>query len=91
MALKKTVKTTADVLTEKRQKLDQYARKFDSAVELVTRTVDSLSVLSGEINSTIVEIENYQRELAETRDQLSEEKQRNDKVIQNFKALLAVD
>lgn len=83
--------TTADVLTEKRQKLDQYTQKFSSAVELVTRTVDNLSVLSSEINSTIEEIEAYQRELAATKEQLADEKQKNDKVIQNFKALLATD
>ena len=91
MAIKKAATVCADVLTEKRQKLDQYTRKFDSAVELVTRTVDNLAELSTEIAKTISEIETYQSELAATKEQLSGEKQKNDKVIQNFKALLATD
>lgn len=85
------VRPSTDVLTEKRQKLDQYMRKFDSAVKLVTQTVDVLTNVSAEIDETISEIDRYQNELAATKEQLSNEKRKNDRVIQNFQALIATD
>lgn len=88
MALKKK---KADVLAENQQKLDVYTKSFECAVKLVTQTVENLTELSSEIDKTVGEIEAYQAELNATKEQLSAEKRKNDKVIQNFKALLATD
>ena len=89
MALKKSKQV--DLLMEKRQKLEQYTKSFDTAVELVTLTVDNLTTLSADIEKTVSEIEAYQAELDATKEQLSAKKQKNDRVIQNFKALIDPD
>lgn len=80
----------ADVLAQKKNRLNAYVAQFDKAVSLITDTIDNLGVINGNINSTIQEIDEYQQELAATRTGLAEAKERNDKVIANFQALLNV-
>lgn len=87
---RKTVVADADVLAQKKNRLNSYVAQFDKAVSLITDTIDNLGVINGNINSTIQEIDEYQQELAETRTGLAEAKERNDKVIANFQALLSV-
>ena len=92
MAFRTKTSTTssADVLSQKKSRLDSYNAQFDKAVSLITDTIDNLGVINGNINSTIQEIDEYQQELAATRTGLAEAKERNDKVIANFQALLNV-
>ncbi len=80
-----------DILTQKRKKLNRYLMQFDHAVSLVTDTIDNLGCISQGIAETMEEIETYERELAVTKDSLMEAKAKNDKVIANFKSLLAAD
>lgn len=80
----------ADVLAQKKNRLNAYVAQFDKAVSLITDTIDNLGVINGNINSTIQEIDEYQQELAATRTGLAEAKERNDKVIANFQALLNI-
>lgn len=87
---RKTTVADADVLAQKRNRLNSYVAQFDKAVSLITDTIDNLGVINGNINSTIQEIDEYQQELAATRTGLAEAKERNDKVIANFQALLSV-
>lgn len=54
--------------------LDSFNAQFDKAVSLIT--------------DTIQEIDDYQRELAETKDGLTAAREKNDRVIANFQALL---
>ena len=87
---RKTTVADADVLAQKRNQLNSYVAQFDKAVSLITDTIDNLGFINGNINSTIQEIDEYQQELAATRTGLAEAKERNDKVIANFQALLNV-
>lgn len=87
---RKTTVADADVLAQKKNRLNAYVAQFDKAVSLITDTIDNLGVINGNINSTIQEIDEYQQELAATRTGLAEAKERNDKVITNFQALLNI-
>ena len=85
------LKRKIDVLQEKRKELNTYQTKFNSAVSLVNDTIHNLSELNKDITQKIAEIEDYQKELAETRDELDNAKSKNEKVIRNFSALLGID
>ena len=87
---RKTTVADADVLAQKKNRLNAYVAQFDKAVSLITDTIDNLGVINGNINSTIQEIDEYQQELAATRTGLAEAKERNDKGIANFQALLNI-
>ena len=86
----KTSGTSADVLAQKKSRLDSYNAQFDKAVSLITDTIDNLGVISKNISDTIQEIDDYQRELAETKDGLTVAREKNERVIVNFQALLNV-
>lgn len=80
-----------DILAQKKNKLDLYNSQFDQAVSLVTSTIDDLGQISQNITETMQEIEAYEKELAATKSGLADAKAKNDKIIANFKSLLAVD
>lgn len=77
-----------DIMLKKQAQLNQYMAQYDSAVSLVTNTIDNLGEISRGIEDTIREIDDYQKGLDATRAGLSEAKAKNDKVIANFRALL---
>ena len=93
MAFKKqaTPQQAPYILAQKKNRLDQYNAQFDRAVSLVTNTIDELGKISQNISETMGEIDEYERELAATKSGLAEAKAKNDKVISNFKSLLAVE
>ena len=80
----------ADVLAQKKNRLNAYVAQYYKAVSLITDTIDNLGVINRNINDTIQEIDDYQRDLAETKAGLTEARDKNDKVIANFQALLSV-
>lgn len=84
-------KSKQDILIEKQGQLRRYIDEFDFAVSTVTDTIDRLGEISQSIDMTIREIDDYQKELGETRIGLSEAKSKNDRVIANFRALLCAD
>lgn len=84
------IKTDTDVLAQKKGRLDSYNAQFDKAVSLITGTIANLGIISKNIADTIQEIDDYQRELTETKDGLIVAREKNDQVIANFQALLNV-
>lgn len=89
---KKTTSTTnADILGQKRNKLNSYNQQFERAVSLITDTIDNLGLISQGIDQTMKEIDEYERELATTKEGLEAAKAKNDRVIANFQSLLAVN
>ena len=80
----------ADVLAQKKNRLNAYVAQFDKAVSLITDTIDNLGVINRNINDTIQEIDDYQRDLAETKAGLTVAREKNERVIANFQALLNV-
>lgn len=81
----------SDPLSLQRNKLNRYVSQFNSAVSIITGTIDSLSHINDGIDSTMQEIESYQRELETTRSGLADAKAKNERVIANFGALLQMD
>lgn len=84
-------KKKLDVLTQKRKDLGTYVQMADTAISLVTSTIDTLKSINANIKSEIEEIEDYQKELNSTKDELNDAMTKNDKVIGNFNALLGVE
>lgn len=91
MALAAKKLEAKDVLEQKRKALASYTSQFDKAVSLVTSTIDSLNALDANIQKTIGEIDDYQKELDATKDGLVAAQSKNQRVIDNFKSLLAVE
>ena len=81
--------TKKDILAQKKSKLAAYNTQFDTAVSLITSTIDQLGGIVAGIDATIQEIDDYQNELAATRSNLCDANEKNQRVIQNFKALLS--
>ncbi len=77
-----------DILAQKKNKLAAYNLQFDTAVSLITTTIDHLHEIVNGIDVTIQEIDEYQSELAATRTDLCDARAKNERVIQNFNALL---
>lgn len=64
-------KTAADILSQKQNRPAAYNQQFDEAVSLVTNTIDNLGAISHNIAQTMQEIEDYERELATTKEGLA--------------------
>lgn len=77
-----------DIMLKKQAQLSRYMAQYDSAVSLVTNTINNLGEINRGIEDTILEIDDYQKGLDATKAGLSEAKAKNDKVIANFRALL---
>lgn len=80
--------TKEDILAKKQAELTRYTEQFDAAVSLVTSTIDNLKRINDGIQEKIGEIEDYQSELAKTRNGLDSAKAKNERIIQNFSALI---
>lgn len=81
----------SDILSQKQNQLAAYNAQFESAVSLVTSTIDRLGEIDASINATIAEIDEYQKGLTDTRESLDGARRRNEQVIKNFRTLLGTD
>lgn len=59
-----------DVLQKKKEELAKFVDRYNDAVSMVTGTVTSLESLNESIEEKIKEIDEYQAELARTKDGL---------------------
>ncbi len=82
---------SVDVLEKKKAKLSAYQTQFDSAISVVTSTINQLNDINAGITSEIEEITAYQDDLEKTRTGLADALDKNSRVIKNFSALLDVD
>ena len=80
-----------DILAEKQEKLRQLTDDADSAVDLVTRTISGLEQINMEIDDAMDDIDRYTRQLNDTREQLSKNRQHNAAIIANFSKLLETE
>lgn len=80
-----------DVLDQKRQALDDYTEQFNCSVQAINNTIEDLTKQSQMIQETIEDINRYEAELDSTRIGLEKARSRSLKVLDNFKALLAVE
>lgn len=82
---------SVDVLEKKKAKLSAYQTQFDSAISVVTSTINQLNEINAGITAEIEEIASYQEQLEQTRTGLSDALDKNSRVIKNFSSLLDVD
>lgn len=80
-----------DMLEQKKKSLNTYIKQFDIAVSVVTTLIDTLTEANSNIDSTIADITDYQKELENTAEGLRSAKLKNEKVIHNFGALLNIE
>ncbi len=81
---------TKDVLQQKQKELADCQKQFGAAISLVTSTVNSLSQINDDIEVKVREIEEYQSQLNTTKAGLKDTKNKNERIIKNFNALLEV-
>lgn len=80
-----------DILQEKKATLVSLSQQADSAVDLVSRTINSLSLINQEIEDNVAEIESYTKELEDTRASLEKQRKNNTALIANFSKLLETE
>lgn len=77
-----------DFLEQKRKQLDMLAMQQNSALSMVHHTISSLQSNNEEIASVISEIEDYRRQLETEQKELTDVKDKNTRIIENFKRLI---
>jgi len=81
---------THDILQEKQNEITRLTRQANEAVDLVSRTINSLEDINQQIDSAISEIDAYSQGLAVTRASMSKERDNNAAIIANFSKLLNI-
>ena len=84
-------KVNPDMLKRKQSELDAYVLQADDAVSAITNAMTSLETINSDIDQKIQEIDDYQNQLASTREGLDKARIRNQKIAKNFRQLLEVD
>ena len=84
-------KVNPDMLKRKQSELDDYVLQADDAVSATTDAMNSLESINSDIDQKIQEIDEYQSQLASTREGLDKARIRNQKIAKNFRQLLEVD
>lgn len=82
---------SVDVLEKKKSNLNAYQTQFDSAISVITSTINQLNDINAGITAEIEEITTYQDNLEKTRTGLADALDKNSRVIKNFSALLNVE
>lgn len=80
-----------DVLAQKEAELVALNERSDAAIRLVQATVTGLETVNGKIEATMAEINEYQKRLAETYEGLDATRNKNQRIMQNFKNLLCIE
>ena len=77
-----------DVLLQKQQKLEQFATDYANAVNFVHTALDNLQNVESSMETEIQSTSAYIQGLQETMDQMIVERDRNHRIIGNFRKLL---
>lgn len=77
-----------DTLEQKRKLSAGYISMFETAVSAVTSMSTVLKNMNDRIDTDIDDIDEYQKNLEETKTQLNEMREKNKRVIDNISALL---
>lgn len=89
MAKQKQV--TIDLIQQKEDRLARLAQNAEATMSLVRSQIDGLNRINGEIRQEIGEIDEFITRLTRTRDGLTAESDRNEKVAGNFAKLLCIE
>lgn len=80
-----------NILEQKEAELVSLNMQSASAVQLVQNTIDGLDRTNSQIKEKIDEIEMIQRQFSDIQCGLESTYNRNNKIMQNFKAMLCID
>lgn len=75
-------------MTVQTKKLGDLQRKSQSALDLVTSTINGLKSANDEIASTMAGIRDYRAMLDEKESQLDEVMKKNERIVDNFSKLI---
>ena len=81
-------KKNKDVLLQKQQKLEQLTANYNNAVNFVHNALENLQNVETSMEEEIQATSAYIRGLQETMDNMIVERDRNHRIIGNFKKLL---
>ena len=84
----KRARKNKDFIVQKKAELANLREMSAGAMDLITNTINRLSVINDEIDTTIVSIESARAELELTEKDLVETKNRNEKIANRFKQLI---
>ena len=82
------MKKNKDVLLQKKQKLEQFATDYNNAVNFVHNALENLQNVETAMEEEIQATSAYIKGLQETMDNMIVERDRNHRIIGNFKKLL---
>lgn len=82
------MKKAKDVIEQKQTMLRKLKDESNRALDIVTSTINQLSVVNDKIDLTISEIAEQKAKLQSTEDDLNQTRLHNTKVIDKFRALI---
>lgn len=85
------MKKKKNLLEQKESELAALNERSEYAIQLVNATIEGLERTNTQIQEKINEIDEAQRSLSDTRDGFEATYKKNQKIAQNFKALLCVE
>ena len=77
-----------NIIAQQQAKLRKLQKKSSSALNLVTSTINNLSIVNDRIDQTIYEIEETKAQLNDTKIKLKETRDMNSMIVANFKNLI---
>lgn len=83
-------KKETDLLRAKTDAMNRLSNRSAAAVDLVTRTINTMQEINKEIEEAVSEIDRYSADLMKTRQSMSDQKEHNEAIITNFSKLLEV-
>ena len=84
----KKAKKNKDFIVQKKEELVSLREMSLGAIDLITNTINRLTSINDEIDTTIVSIESAKAELDSTERDLMSTKERNEKIANKFKQLI---
>lgn len=80
-----------DTLARHQKNYQEYEQRYNASVSLLHCTVRELENLGANIDEELAAIDAHMNELSQTRDQIAASRDRNGRVVQNFKNLLCIE
>lgn len=84
------VKNKKDFIVQKKAELASLREMSAGAIDLITNTIDRLSLINNDIDATIVSITEAKSELEMTEKDLMATREKNEKIANRFKQLVEV-
>ena len=77
-----------DIIQDKEKRLGDLQNRSTSALDVVTRTINNLTIINEEIDVVMSEIDTAKQQLSSTESDLVSTKDHNTKIIAKFRSLI---